>query len=758
MQFRLLALAGLLGLALGDSAPLPPAPDKVLTANSTTAPAGCKLLASDKGFPAVAPAGFIPKKKGTLNPDWTVIAKTVEQVQAAVKFAAETKVRLTVISRGHDFMGREAARSGVRIDVSNWQDIKFATSWKCGDDVSKSGTDTIKPVAGQQAVAHVRPGANHEMFYSKAHKSGLFVMGAQHGGVSVIGGWMQGGGHNPFLTLHGFGSDQVVEIEVVTPTGQYKKVNQCSSGTDADLFWAIRGGAGSTFGVVTGATVKVHPTIPIVVARWFVNGTLPGVSAATAHFVNQGPNLGKTYGMMGYFYVYKNAFQSVLHFPANYANMTNAKAAVIPLKTKMEQLAGVTAPQEVKYYEYKSYNDWYIAENGNHAMEDSGQNWLSFYDGSDGSAPGQGEAMRNPMLILPWALKSPQGPSRRMRKMRRDARWLETRQDHDHGSSSGDDHHGGSEMPPDDDDHHAGEMAGEDHHSSPARAMARTYLDSRLLPDSVAVKVTPDLIQKTFPAIDNAHVRGFLYGPTPVDPKSSLNPYWRSARFHFIINAVPGDIRRDYSMAQAGWDAAFPDLGAYINEASPAIPNFKKRFWGGNYAKLLTIKKRVDPQGVLWCSPCVGADEWTYSDERICPAPRFSSSDVAPQTYVDMKSTTGIASLPGTPGITNPLLPVVMEYLKSGKLPEKVPVWDENGNIVTGGTTGGGHAHGEGEGHEETAPDDGDGHSDDDDHHAMPMPTTTSAPAVVVTTRTPVATTAAAGGHGHEDGAGHEHF
>lgn len=62
-----------------------------------------------------------------------------------------------------------------------------------------------------------------------------------------------------------------------------------------------------------------------------------------------------------------------------------------------------------------------------------------------------------------------------------------------------------------------------------------------------------------------------------------------------------------------------PDLGAYLNEAG----NFEKdpgtTFWGENYDRLLSIKRKVDPQDVFWCNPCVGNDRWEERDDgRLC--------------------------------------------------------------------------------------------------------------------------------------------
>ena len=54
---------------------------------------------------------------------------------------------------------------------------------------------------------------------------------------------MQAGGHNPFVNKFGMQVDNVVEIEVVTADGKFQKVSACNN---PELYWALRGGGGST--------------------------------------------------------------------------------------------------------------------------------------------------------------------------------------------------------------------------------------------------------------------------------------------------------------------------------------------------------------------------------------------------------------------------------------------------------------------------------------------------------------------------------
>lgn len=53
-----------------------------------------------------------------------------------------------------------------------------------------------------------------------------------------IGGWISHGGHGPVTAYYGLGSDQVLEMEVVTADGVLRTVNETA---EADLFWALRG-------------------------------------------------------------------------------------------------------------------------------------------------------------------------------------------------------------------------------------------------------------------------------------------------------------------------------------------------------------------------------------------------------------------------------------------------------------------------------------------------------------------------------------
>ena len=75
--------------------------------------------------------------------------------------------------------------------------------------------------------------------------------------VGCLGGWMQGGGHSPATHDFGLGADQVLEAQVVLASGKLVTANPCKN---SDIFFAIRGGGPSSYGIVVSTVIKAHPT------------------------------------------------------------------------------------------------------------------------------------------------------------------------------------------------------------------------------------------------------------------------------------------------------------------------------------------------------------------------------------------------------------------------------------------------------------------------------------------------------------------
>jgi FAD/FMN-containing dehydrogenase len=85
-------------------------------------------------------------------------------------------------------------------------------------------------------------------------RGGRYVQG---GGCATVGvaGLVQSGGFGSFSKRYGMAAANLLEADVVTADGKIRTVNAC---TDPDLFWALKGGGGGTFGVVTRLTLRTH--------------------------------------------------------------------------------------------------------------------------------------------------------------------------------------------------------------------------------------------------------------------------------------------------------------------------------------------------------------------------------------------------------------------------------------------------------------------------------------------------------------------
>lgn len=64
--------------------------------------------------------------------------------------------------------------------------------------------------------------------------------------------------------------DNVIEFNIVTSSGKYITAN---SHSHPDLYWALRGGGGGTYGIVTSVTYRTHPSAPLTGAFFSSNST-----------------------------------------------------------------------------------------------------------------------------------------------------------------------------------------------------------------------------------------------------------------------------------------------------------------------------------------------------------------------------------------------------------------------------------------------------------------------------------------------------
>jgi ribonuclease T2 len=129
--------------------------------------------------------------------------------------------------------------------------------------------------------------------------------------VGVIG-WSMAGGHGPIVPWKGMGVDNSLEFELVNATGDLITVNEWSN---SDLFWALRGGGGSTWGVITSITMKAHliPEGGFTQLNFYYNGTFCGedgysnLTYLMDRYLTWGQTLNSSWSGLAYFTPYKAA-------------------------------------------------------------------------------------------------------------------------------------------------------------------------------------------------------------------------------------------------------------------------------------------------------------------------------------------------------------------------------------------------------------------------------------------------------------------
>ena len=179
---------------------------------------------------------------------YAVLAASSADVSAAVNFAREHNVRLVVKSGGHSYLGTSNAPDSLLIWTRpNMQDIELSDSF-----VPQGAAGLVEP----GPAVSVGAGAIWiDAYNAVTTVAGRYVQG---GGCTTVGvsGLTQGGGFGSWSKTFGTAAANLLEAEVVTADGTVRVVNAFQ---DPDLFWALKGGGGGTFGVVTRFTLRTHP-------------------------------------------------------------------------------------------------------------------------------------------------------------------------------------------------------------------------------------------------------------------------------------------------------------------------------------------------------------------------------------------------------------------------------------------------------------------------------------------------------------------
>ncbi|KAL1742438.1 hypothetical protein HDZ31DRAFT_43240 [Schizophyllum fasciatum] len=210
---------------------------------------GAQCLLGDVGTQGNGSAGGSSSCAQGSVPLYFIDVREPGDVVAGFQFSRDTGVPIVVKNTGHDYKGRSSAPGSLGLWTHNLKNISLEADFVpegCGE------ADNV-----EQAVT---AGAQWADGYAFAEKNNITLVGGSDRSVGMAGGWLQGGGHGMLSVSMGLGVDRVLQYRVVTPDGQYRVANRCQN---ADLFWALRGGGGGTFGVVMEATILASPRVTL---------------------------------------------------------------------------------------------------------------------------------------------------------------------------------------------------------------------------------------------------------------------------------------------------------------------------------------------------------------------------------------------------------------------------------------------------------------------------------------------------------------
>ncbi|KAK3299588.1 uncharacterized protein B0H64DRAFT_389082 [Chaetomium fimeti] len=469
---------------------------------------------------------------GAGYPVFVINATTAHHVQQGVKFAKKHNVRLVVKSSGHDFLGRSNAPNTLSIWTRNLRGVKVHDSFR---------PSCCK--AGVNATAHaVTAGAGMQMWdlYSALDPLNLTIVGG--GGKTVsLGGYLTGGGHSLLSSWYGLAADQVLEMELVTPNGEIVIANECKN---KDLFWAMRGGGGSTFGIMTSVTMKTIPTpkleyLTLTMLTQNISSPRP-IYEAAAYVLSKFPSMSDQ-GLASY----------TFFFPPTRDPLGGTDTILGALVT------GATLQ--------------------NSSPEEMHRLWDPVIAHVNRTWPGVFSIAYQPKTypsLLAWF-----------------------RENYD-TSQAGLNIYSGS------------------------RLLDKAALTGNITESAIAYG---KFVNGTIGIAHLVSGKG-VHNARPRGGGNAVLPAWRNSYVHLTTStsvppldpAAAMTVRKQIKERVDALRKLAPNTGAYINEANFEEPNFQHEFWGSNYERLLRIKRTMDPEDVLWCTPCVGNERWEQVGDRLC--------------------------------------------------------------------------------------------------------------------------------------------
>jgi FAD/FMN-containing dehydrogenase len=478
--------------------------------------------------------------------NYMVTAHSAQDVAQAVRFARAHNLRLVVRGGGHSYLGQSNAPDSLMIWTRRLDEITVHDAF-----VPKGSN--AKPVPAMSVGA----GAIWLRAYQAAAQANRYVQG---GGCTTVGvaGLVQGNGFGSFSKRYGTVGSSLLEAEIVTSDGQVRIVNQAR---EPDLFWALKGGGGGTWGVVTQVTLATHD-LPETVGGF--NLTIRAKSDEAyrrllARFVDLyrtnlfNPHWGEQVSArpdnkLEVSMVFQDltpaqareAWKPLLDFcdasPADYEGQNGVLAISVPgrgfwdadyMKAHLPPAIRPDLQPGARPTDF-----WWAGDS-----DQVGAYWYAYTS-----------------AWLPQSLLKPENQARLV-----DA-WFAASRKH---SASFHFNKGIAGAPPE------------------AVARARQTPTNPAVADAFALCIIAGATGPAFPGFPQPNL---AYGKVDRD------------RVHAAMDALL---------------ACAPGAGSYVNETDWFQPDWQRAFWGPNYQRLLAIKRRYDPAGLFTVHHGVGSEGWS---------------------------------------------------------------------------------------------------------------------------------------------------
>ncbi len=477
---------------------------------------------------------------------FAVKARNTADVAAAVNFARDNNLRLVVKGTGHSYLGTSSAPDSLLVWTRGMNAVTLHDSF-----VGQGCEGKVVPVP---AVTTEAGAVWIDLYTAVTTHGGRYVQG---GGCTDVGvaGLVQSGGFGSFSRGFGTAASGLLEAEIVTADGAIRIANAC---TNPDLFWALKGGGGGSWGVITRLTLRTHDLPQFMGSAW---GTVKAQSDEAFR---------------------KLIARFVSFFTENLLNPTwGEQVHFTPENTLEISMVSHGLDRQSAQMVWKPFFEWLRALPNDYLITDE-------LGASGHEARHMWDAAKNPSMTLDPRAGAPnhhawwKGDQDQVGAFLNgyDSLWLPSRLLYEDGGRR----------------------------LSDALFAASRYKQIELHVNKGLGAASPEAVAATLetatnPAVTEAFALAIIAdgqkGAYPGEPRATID-----------LAAARNDARA-IDLATAELRKIAPSAGSYVSESNFFNRNWQRDYWGRNYPRLRAIKAKYDPDGLFFVHHGVGSEDWS---------------------------------------------------------------------------------------------------------------------------------------------------